>query len=262
VNVTTTTDPFPSAPPAPPVSAMDATYAARYGDLHARHWWWRSREEYVVRKVRALAAGRRLQILDIGCGNGLAWKALAPFGDIEGIEPDAGLLPPDSPHRARIEISTFPGRPRSQKYDLILMLDVLEHIEDDKAALAAAWDLLAPGGHLLLTVPALMLLWSEFDALNRHHRRYRKGPLAAQLAGAGFEVLSNRYYFFWSALPLLGRRLLFRAKNAENTSFINVPPAPVNRLLHLASTVDHHITSRLPAPFGSSLIAVARKPLA
>jgi SAM-dependent methyltransferase len=242
------------------MTGMDAGYAARYADLHARHWWWRSREEYVIRQVRKLAGGRRLRILDIGCGDGLAWNALAPFGDVEGIEPDAGLLRSDSPHRDRIEISPFPGRPRTQRYDLLLMLDVLEHIEDDKAALAAAWDLLLPGGHLVLTVPALMLLWSEFDVLNRHHRRYRPGPLAELLRGAGFEVLVDRYYFFWSALPLLGRKLLFRAKDADDSKFINVPPAPVNRLLHIASAIDHHVTSKLPAPFGSSIIAVARKP--
>ena len=241
------------------MTGMDSTYAARYADLHARHWWWRSREEYVMREVRKLAGGRRLRILDVGCGDGLAWNALGPIGDVEGIEPDAGLLPSDSPHRARIEISPFPGRPRRERYDLILMLDVLEHIEDDKRALAAAFDLLVPGGHLVMTVPALMLLWSEFDVVNRHHRRYRPGPLGDLLRQAGFEVLVDRYYFFWPVLPALGRKVFFHAKNVDDSNFVNVPPGPVNRLLHVASAVEHRITRALPAPFGTSIIAVARR---
>ena len=245
------------------MSSMQASYAVRYGELHARHWWWRSREEYVMRKVADVAAqagGRRLRILDIGCGDGLAWKALAPFGEVEGIEPDPNLLREGSPNLPRIEISTFPGRPRTEKYDLVLMLDVLEHIEDDRRALAAAFDLLAPGGHLVLTVPALMALWSEFDVLNRHHRRYRQGALGSLLSEAGFSVVSNRYYFFWSVAPLLARRLLFKASNADDSKFLNVPPAPVNKLLHAASALEHRLTSKIPAPFGSSLIAVARRP--
>jgi SAM-dependent methyltransferase len=241
--------------------AMDPSYAAKYAEMHARHWWFRSREEYVLRYLRRVAGDRRsLRILDVGCGDGLMWKALEPFGQVDGIEPDASLLSPGSPHRDRIEVAPFPApRPR-QPYDVILMLDVLEHIEDDRGALASVFELLRPGGHFLLTVPALMLLWSEFDELNRHYRRYRRGQLRGRLQDAGFEVLSARYYFFWSLLPLLGRRLLFRSEASEESAFLKVPPAPVNSLLRAVSDLEHRVTSRVPVPFGSSLIAAARRP--
>jgi SAM-dependent methyltransferase len=238
---------------------MEPSYAERYEDLSKRHWWWRARERYVLRWVRRIARGRRLRMLDVGCGNGVIWKCLLEHGDVEGIEPDERLLPPDSPWRPRIEVSPFPGRPRIERYDLVLMLDVLEHIEDDRSALRAAADLLAPGGHLILTVPALMLLWSEFDVVNRHFRRYRRGAIRKLLEEAGLAVISARYYYFWPVLPLLARRAFFRANAHAESNFLKVPPKPLNAALTALSTVDHWATSIVPVPFGGSIIAIAKK---
>lgn len=238
---------------------MEPNYAEKYRELYTRHWWWRAREAYVLRWIRRLGRGRRLRILDVGCGDGLLWPKLTGLGDVEGIEPDQSLVPADSPWRGRIEMGPFPGRPRSTRYDLLLMLDVLEHIEDDRGALASVAELLDPGGHALVTVPAHMFLWSEFDVVNHHHRRYRRGDLAALLAGAGLDPVSVRYYYFWPVLPLLFRRLLFRASATPKSRFVAIPPAPINALLTAVSNVDHHITSVIPFPFGGSIIAVARK---
>ena len=202
-----------------------------------------------------------MRILDIGCGDGFFWKELAAFGDIEGIEPDRDLIAPGSPRQARIEVSTFPGRPRDERYDLILMLDVLEHIEDDRTALKKVLELLAPGGYFVLTVPAHMFLWSEFDAVNRHLRRYTRRPLVRLMKDAGFSVVSARYYYFWPVVPLLARRAFFRASSGAQSRFVRVPPAPFNAALRAVSTVDHWITSVVPVPCGGSIIAVAREPL-
>lgn len=238
---------------------MEPGYAQHYADLYSRHWWWRAREGYVLRWVRRIARGRRLRILDVGCGDGFLWKKLDALGDVEGIEPDGALIAPTSPYRGRIEVSPFPGRSRERPYDLILMLDVLEHIEDDRAALRKVHELLAPGGHLVLTVPAHMWLWSEFDAVNHHHRRYARRPLARLVAEAGLSVVSARYYYFWPVLPLVARRVLFRAKSAMQSKFVRVPPVPVNAALEAVSTLDHWITSVVPMPCGGSIIAVARR---
>jgi SAM-dependent methyltransferase len=239
---------------------MDPGYAKQYADLYARHWWWRAREGCVLRRVAKIAAGRRLRILDVGCGDGVIWPKLAAFGDVEGIEPDGALIAPGSPHRSRIEIAPFPGRARSERYDLVLMLDVLEHIEDDRGALARVYELLAPGGRVLLTVPAHRFLWSEFDVMNHHCRRYSKKPLVRLIGDAGLAVVSARYYYFWIVLPLLVRRVLFRAGAATQSRFVRIPPAPINALFRALSTVDHRLTSVIPVPCGGSLIAVARRP--
>jgi SAM-dependent methyltransferase len=242
------------------MAPMEPSYADRYSDLYHRHWWWRSRERYVMRWVGRIAQGRRLKMLDIGCGDGFLWGRLAEHGDVEGIEPDPHLVPPESSRRARIEFSTFPGRTRTERYDVIFMLDVVEHIEDDRGALRAAYDLLAPGGHLIVTVPALMLLWSEFDVVNRHFRRYRRGALAKLMREVGLDVVSARYYYFWPVLPLLLRRALFRAQNHGQSKFLEVPPRPVNAALETLSNFDHWATRIVPVPFGGSIIAVGKKP--
>lgn len=244
---------------------MDSAYGRMYRDLYERHWWWRAREAQVLHWVRKLTPAGSAQrqpakILDIGCGDGLTWHRLADFGRVEGIEPDARLVDPASPRRARIEIASFPAsRPRETRYDLVLMLDVLEHIEEDRAALRRVASLLSEGGHAIITVPALRLLWSEFDVLNGHRRRYRRKELRQALEAAGLEVVILRYYYVWTVLPLLARRLLFRSDAAGESRFLEVPPAPINRLLRILSVAEHRLTEWLPMPVGSSIFAVARK---
>ena len=90
----------------------------------------------------------------------------------------------------------------------MLMLDVLEHIKEDAAAVRHVAEVLVPGGVFLLTVPALMGLWSRHDTANRHYRRYTRGSLRAVLEGAGFRIVSLKYFFMWTVGPMLLRRML------------------------------------------------------
>ncbi|HEV8559222.1 MAG TPA: class I SAM-dependent methyltransferase [Actinophytocola sp.] len=243
---------------------MDTGYSSCYGTVYRTHWWWQSREDNVIRLVRAFLPRRdgRAKILDIGCGDGFIWPRLAAFGSVEGIEPDPVLVAADSPNRSRIEpAGLLEGRDRPADHDLVLMLDVLEHIEDERAALDRVTTLLAPGGMLVLTVPALGLLWSEFDVLSGHHRRYHRAALRAALHRAGLRTLFLRYTYAWAVLPLFARRLLFSADAGEHSHFVKPPARPLNTVLRRLSLVDHAVTRRLPVPFGSSLTAVALKPV-
>ncbi|MGW8379832.1 class I SAM-dependent methyltransferase [Streptomyces sp. ODS28] len=243
-----------------PSTLMDSGYAGMYSDMYARHWWWRAREENVKHTVRRHRTWRRghAKILDVGCADGLNWRSLREEGDIEGIEPDASLLAPGSPHLPRIEVADFlRGRPRAADHDLMVMLDVLEHIGDERAALDRVRRLLAPHGRFLLTVPALPVLWSEFDTLSGHFRRYTRASLRAALEGAGLRVLALRYCSVWTVPPLFARRLFFRAAASEHSSFVQPPPRPLNAALYGWSRAEHALTRTLPAPFGSSLLAVA-----
>ncbi len=241
-----------------PTGRLDESYGREYAALYRAHWWWRARESHVARWVRSLASGRRLRALDIGCGDGLAWPALEGSCDLSGIEPDARLVPADSPHRSRIQVGPFPGVRPEGSFDLVLMLDVLEHIEDDIAAMAEVRRLLVPGGHVLLTVPALPALWSHHDVINGHYRRYVRTSLRAALAGGGLEVLRMRYCSVWTVGPLLIRRLAFRG-GSDDGAFTAPPPPAVNAALSVASRWERRLTDLVTAPFGSSLIALARR---
>jgi 2-polyprenyl-3-methyl-5-hydroxy-6-metoxy-1,4-benzoquinol methylase len=115
---------------------MDPRYGERYRELYERHWWWRARARFVNDVVRRRKPKQGWQnILDIGCGDGLFFPELSQFGEVEGVEPFAELVNPTNPYRSRIHIVPFDENFQPQKrYSLILMLDVLEHLEDAIAA--------------------------------------------------------------------------------------------------------------------------------
>jgi 2-polyprenyl-3-methyl-5-hydroxy-6-metoxy-1,4-benzoquinol methylase len=240
---------------------MEAAYALRYRTLWERHWWWRSREAHLLATIGRLARSMTIgRLLDVGCGDGLFFDTLSRFGSVEGIEPDAGLLR-DPRWRDRIAVGRLGEARPGHAYDLVLMLDVLEHIEDDRAALASARALVRPGGALLLTVPALPRLWSRHDEANAHFRRYRAGTLGDLLRESGFIVESIRYFFAWTVLPMLLRRWLAPAGQGAADYDVAIPPRPVNDLLTALSTAEHALGRLVPWPVGSSLLAIARRPV-
>lgn len=240
---------------------MQSDYALQYETLWKSHWWWQSRQRFVLDRIARLQRRRPLrQILDIGCGNGLFFDALRHFGEVRGIEADAGLVT-DGPQRGRIEVRPFDDTYRpAQPLDLVLMLDVLEHLQDDSAAVRHVYDILAPGGFFLLTVPALMWLWSRHDDANLHYRRYHKETLAKVLTQAGFRIEMARYFFGWTLGPMLLRRVLAPGHNQEQAAYrVRVPARPINRALYALSRCEQVTVGRWGLPLGASLIAVAVK---
>lgn len=240
---------------------MELDYAVRYRELYERHWWWRSRERLVEEELRRVApAGGFGPILDIGCGDGLFFPRLRAFGEPEGLEPDPAIVTASGQARGQIHVQPFdddfdPGR----RYGLVLMLDVLEHLDDDAAALRQVHDLLVPGGILLLTVPAFRCLWTRHDDLNHHRTRYTRSSLGRAFAESGLALDARRYFFHW-LVPL---KLAVRAKEAlvaGEPAPPSVPPEPSNRLFAGLSRLEQRTWGRLPWPVGSSLMALAHRP--
>jgi SAM-dependent methyltransferase len=241
---------------------MDTEYAAQYGQLYANHWWWRAREAFIVdeleRRHTAGEAARR--ILDVGCGNGLLFEQLSRFGDFEGIEPDRSAVTPDGPWSSRILLQPFdetfqPGH----RYAQVLLLDVLEHVADPRSMLRRAVELLEPGGFVIVTVPALPALWTTHDDLNRHYARFTRRSLADLADGAGARVETCRYFFHWLAPVKLAVRLKESVVRSEPKS-PGIPPGWLNTGLERLSRLEQITVSRLPIPFGTSLLAVLVDP--
>jgi len=193
-------------------------------------------------------------ILDIGCGDGLFFPELQQFGDVEGVEPVASVVSQENPYRQRIYLGPFDERFQPGKqYSLILMLDVLEHLDEPLEALRHALRLLEPGGALLITVPAFRLLWTSHDELNHHRTRYSRGSFRDLAAKAGMRIQMARYAFHWLAPVKLAVRLKEMALGSRPT-VPKLPPDALNRVLYRLTRMEEKLAGGLPIPIGSSLI--------
>jgi SAM-dependent methyltransferase len=239
---------------------MDATYGQQYRNLHENHWWWRSRERYVLDIITDMGLSGGANILDIGCGDGLFFDALSKFGTPFGVEPDGTLLS-DTRWQNHIFQTPFDETFRpDRRYRLILLLDVLEHLDGDLSALRQAVDLLEPDGKIVVTVPAMMSAWTAHDTVNHHRRRYRKSQFKSLCESAGLKVTHCRYYFVWTYFP----KILLSLKEGilglpSSETQTQIPPKIVNAALEGVSYFEHRLLHTLPVPFGTSLIAVGER---
>jgi 2-polyprenyl-3-methyl-5-hydroxy-6-metoxy-1,4-benzoquinol methylase len=236
---------------------VDPEYARRYRNLYNHHWWWRAREEVILETLRSRKPpGGWPHILDVGCGGGVFFDRLAEFGDVEGVEPDEQLVD-DSPEiRKRIYVGPFDDRYRpAHRFDLILMMDVVEHLDDPAGALRHALALLAPGGMILITVPAFELLWTTHDDINQHRTRYTKATMRALAAASGLRIDRMRYFFHWTFPAKVAQRMV-QAVTRPAPAPASVPPGRINAILYATSRLEHTVFGGLDLPFGSSLMVV------
>lgn len=240
---------------------MDASYANHYRELYQNHWWWRSREHEILRQLESHfgSAKRDRSILDVGCGDGLFFDKLQSFGKVTGVESDPETQSANGKWKQQIHLQLFDDHfLPAEKYDAILMLDILEHMPDPLAALKHAKTLLKDDGILLATVPAFMSLWTSHDDLNHHVIRYRADSFCPLVADGGFKVQQSRYLFHWTCPVKLAIRLKERIFGSQPKN-PTVPSPLVNRICELLSRVEQATLSRIPMPFGSSLLVVAKR---
>lgn len=201
-----------------------------------------------------------VEILDVGCGDGLSFDALGQFGQVRGIEVDEGLLDPVGPHRSRISSKPL-GEPMyedpSWRFDLITALDVLEHLDDDRGAVESMVAMLRPGGILVVTVPAFSLLWDEHDEINHHRRRYTAKGLRSVLEGQGLDQVRVRYLFRSLFVPKLAVRFL-NAGRSRKVEQHGIPSPKINAAMRGLCIVEDRALRRWPIPFGTSVLASAR----
>src|SRR3954454_19672450 len=195
---------------------MRHDFYGRYNELEDRHWWFVGRREILLRLLahHLGGSGSDREILDVGCGTGTMLGYLSAFGTARGIDADDSAV--DYARRRGATADHVPPGPlpfSDASFDLVTALDVLEHIADDRAALAEMRRVLRPGGTLLLTVPAYEFLWGPQDEISHHERRYVARALRARLRAA--DVRIDRLTYFNTLLfpPIAAIRLLRREPN-------------------------------------------------
>ncbi len=239
---------------------MDRIVYDRMAAHDTTHWWYRARREilaaYLTREAH-LPPGAR--ILEIGCGTGHNLAMLRGFGTVEAIEIDPLAREIASERLGRpvgaAPLPGLPGVPRGA-FDLIAVLDVVEHIEDDVAALAAMRACLAPGGKLLITVPAHPWMWSAHDVVNHHYRRYTKASLDTAIRAAGLRP-AKRGYFNSLLFPLAAAARVAGRLMGRDDSDDSPPPPAVNALFEGIFRLERHLVGRIPMPPGVSIITLA-----
>jgi SAM-dependent methyltransferase len=239
---------------------MERIVYQQMAELDDRHWWYRARRRILADLIRReVRPPPGAQILEIGCGTGHNLAMLGEFGHVDGLELDDEARALSEKRLGRKvmssplpELAEVPDR----HYDLIGAFDVIEHIEDDAAALASIAAKLKPAGKFVLAVPAHQWMWSAHDVVNHHKRRYSRRALKALIEGSPLE-LDNIGYFNSLLFPLaVAERAASKMRGKDNAD-VALPPALLNAALETVFGVERHFVGRLPLPIGLSLFAVA-----
>lgn len=239
---------------------MDRIVYDRMAAHDSTHWWYTARRDiladYLAREGNLPKAAR---ILEIGCGTGHNLPMLGAFGTVDAIEIDPAARDIASARLGKpvgaAPLPELTGVERGS-YDLIAVLDVVEHIADDVAALKAMAKCLKPGGKILITVPAHQWMWSAHDVVNHHHRRYSKAGLTNVIRAAGLEP-RKLGYFNSLLFPLAAAARLAGRLTGKDDSDDSPPPKIVNTLFEAIFRLERHLVGRVPLTPGVSIITLA-----
>ena len=243
---------------------MNTAEYARMFENEDRYWWFVSRRELVMDLIRRHVATAHPVIVDIGCGTGATARALGRVGRVVGVDFSPLALEACAsrglPELLRARAEAIPLA--SGSVDAIVATDILEHLDDDLAALAEFRRILKPGGQVVLTVPAYQFLWSEHDLALQHRRRYVAGQVAELAGRAGFRAVRLNYALSL-LFPLALGRLLKRPNASDRPPEAQIKPIPdwLNAALIRFQRFETAILRWMSLPWGLSVVAVLQKPI-
>ena len=254
---------------------MDAKLYDELWRVEESHWWFQARRQIVWSLVHRYVGGaaerrRRLRICELGCGTGGNLAAFAGRHDVIGVD--------SSPHALEYARRKLGNRVRpgslpdgvdlpAESFDVVLLTDVLEHVEEDARSAQAAMRLLRPAGIVVATVPAYQWLYSPRDAQHHHFRRYSRRQFRRLWTAGNAEIALLSHYntllFPPAAAVRLASKFLRRGDgdDGDRPGDLKIPPRLINRLLANAMASESNLLGRVPMPFGLSLVAVVRKRL-
>jgi SAM-dependent methyltransferase len=235
-----------------------------YDHIYAQedwHWWFRGRRAVIHALLERAELAPNPRILDAGCGTGRNLVELGPLGEAHGVDasPQAveycrkrGL--------ARVQHGTLDALPfEPGSFDLMLMSDVLEHIEDDDEALRELLRVATPAGRLVMTVPAYGWMWSQHDVSHHHHRRYTRPLLRERVRAAGWEPTFATYFNSILLPPIALVRALARRGEPKEHGDMELTPGRLNGVLSLPMRAEAGLIRRgVRLPAGVSIGMVCR----
>ena len=240
---------------------MEAQVYEEMQQLENRHWWFLARRKIIASVLKRSTRGNSLKILDAGCGNGDNLSMLSTFGEVIAMEKEpVALKRAEERQICQVLSGQLPNNiPREVKanLDLVVLLDVLEHIDDDVNSLLNLHSLIANQGKILITVPAYSFLWSRHDELHHHKRRYNHKQLQKLLTENGFELEFISYFntllFPFALIDRLAKKV------TASDDIMALPPNWLNHLLMMIFKLEASFVGKIYLPYGLSLMALARK---
>lgn len=250
-------------------------------EMQRNHFWYRGRHRFLLNAVQKTlrpkaTIQRNFSAIDLGGGCGgwvdyLAKHAKSTFSEIALGDSSLGAVIAARKvigQRGKFYHVDCLNLGWEQRWDVVFLLDVLEHVSDDVAVMKEVYRALKPGGYLFVTMPALKAFWSLNDEFGGHLRRYNRDDLAARAKDSGFRLVKSRYFmFFLSPLLWLSRMIQNKAKfNTpeqidEYIKQSHKTPSPVvNTALRMAFSAETPSGWYLPFPWGTSILGIYQKP--
>ncbi len=231
--------------------------------VETQHWWFVARRKLIEAVIQKLELGKDSLIMDAGCGNGDNLAFLSKYGAVVAMERDANafakaqtrgigeVLKGDLPNNIHVDVR--------KDNDLIVLLDVLEHIDDDAGSLKALSGCVKENGNLVLTVPAYQFLWTIRDEQHHHKRRYTANRLKELIENNGWDVKYISYFnTFLFPLALIDR-IKQKMFPTEQDSDLKMPPKFINAMFEKIFSFESKIINKIAFPFGLSIIVIAEK---
>ena len=248
---------------------MDKAYYREYYDLERKHWWFRARAEIIMAHLRGLTTkmNHRPRILNVGAATGHSSELLSELGEVTSVEYDGDCCVFTNAltglELLRASITELPFS--SDSFDLVCSFDVIEHVEDDQAAVAELYRVCRPGGLVSVTVPAFMFLWSQHDDINHHHRRYTAAMVRKVSEHAGLEPVFGSYFNFWLFFPIaafrmIGSMLPKKSREDAGSDFFAVQSPLLDKVFYaIFRTELTPLRWGLRLPVGVSYLSTGRK---
>ncbi len=249
---------------------MKKEFYPLYYKLEDKHWWFLGRRRIFLKLLDEYlpvpAGERKRRILDVGCGTGALLKYFSRYGSAQGVDMDEDAIAfchMRGAHSVQ-KVGPLPLPFEDDTFDLITILDVLEHIDDDEGTLRELYRILRPGGMLMISVPAYQFLWGPQDEISKHKRRYIAPQIRVLLKQTGFQVKKLSYFntilFPVVAVIRVLRPYLPRTFQVDSDCSIT-KLGPLNRLLARLFALEAPIVKHVSLPFGVSILGLAYKPV-
>src|SRR5258708_26763330 len=249
-------------------SRMSEKLLETFFEVEEKHWWWIGRKNIIKSLLNSKGTGSKNIILDAGCGTGSNIIFFNQFGRTYGIDISSVATKFFRTRGIKNvvtgDVSKLPYK--SNFFDLVTCMDVLEHIENEEKAINEIFRVLKPGGEILLTVPALPFVFSKHDKAQGHFRRYDIKYLRKILASAGFVEEKTTYFNTLLSFPIILIRLMSKIKPFShladfdarlNYDIYKVPT--INNLLISIFSLEAKILKKRDLPIGVSILAIYKK---